>query len=169
MHASFSLSLLLRWNSSRTREKTTMLKLKMSIFTPSTTCERTLNINQTDLLLLLSFNHMQILKCEKCARFPPEIEYMETLWREIIMIGKFSHFSSLSPESFHKHPMEIDLTQACVGELNTTIRGEINWPIIYGIGVNTRTGEIFPATFPDKGPDIHLRFASIAYILFSCR
>lgn len=60
-------------------------------------------------------------------------------------------------ESFHKHPMEIDLTQACVGELNTTIRGETNWPVIYGVGVNTRTGEIFPATFPDKGPDIQLR------------
>jgi protein N-terminal asparagine amidohydrolase len=56
--------------------------------------------------------------------------------------------------------MEIDLTQACVGELNTTMRGDINWPIIYGVGVNTRTGEIFPATFPDKGPDIHLRFVS---------
>lgn len=54
--------------------------------------------------------------------------------------------------------MEIDLTQACVGELNTTVRGENNCPIIYGIGVNTRTGEIFPATFPDKGPDIQLRW-----------
>lgn len=40
--------------------------------------------------------------------------------------------------------MEIDLTQACIGEVNTIVRGEINWPIIYGIGVNTRTGEIFP-------------------------
>lgn len=65
-------------------------------------------------------------------------------------------FSSRT-ESFHKHPMEIDLTQACVGELNTTVRGDINWPIIYGVGFNTRTGEIFPATFPDKGPDIQLR------------
>lgn len=62
-------------------------------------------------------------------------------------------------ESFHKHPMEIDLTQACVGELNTILRGDINWPIIYGIGVNTKSGEIYPATFPDKGPDIQLRNA----------
>lgn len=61
-------------------------------------------------------------------------------------------------ETFHKHPMEIDLTQACVGELNTTVRGgDTNWPIVYGVGVNTRSGEIFPATFPDKGPDIQLR------------
>lgn len=43
--------------------------------------------------------------------------------------------------------MEIDLTQACIGEVNTIVRGEINWPIIYGIGVNTRTGEIFPGLY----------------------
>lgn len=53
-------------------------------------------------------------------------------------------------ESFHKHPLEIDLTQACVGELNTILRGDINWPIIYGVGVNTKSGEIFPANFPDR-------------------
>lgn len=57
--------------------------------------------------------------------------------------------------------MEIDLTQACVGELNTTMRGDLNWPIVYGVGVNTRSGEIFPATFPDKGPDIQLRYVEI--------
>lgn len=50
----------------------------------------------------------------------------------------------LKLESFHKHPMEIDLTQACIGEVNTILRGDTNWPIIYGIGVNTKTGEIFP-------------------------
>ena len=61
--------------------------------------------------------------------------------------------------SFHKHPVEIDLTLACVGELNTTVRGGIPWPMIYGVGVNVKTGEIFPATFPDKGPDQALRFA----------
>uniref|UniRef100_U5ESL8 Putative asparagine amidohydrolase n=1 Tax=Corethrella appendiculata TaxID=1370023 RepID=U5ESL8_9DIPT len=62
-------------------------------------------------------------------------------------------------QSFHKHPLEIDLTQACVGELNTILRSDINWPIIYGVGVNIKTGEIFPATFPDKGPDLQLRQA----------
>lgn len=53
-------------------------------------------------------------------------------------------------ESFHKLPIEIDLTQACVGESNTTLRGETNWPIIYGVGVNIKTGEIFPASFPGE-------------------
>ncbi|TMW42308.1 hypothetical protein DOY81_012612 [Sarcophaga bullata] len=62
-------------------------------------------------------------------------------------------------QSFHKHHLEIDLTQACVGELNTILRGDINCPIIYGIGVNIKTGEIFPATFPERGPDRELRDA----------
>jgi protein N-terminal asparagine amidohydrolase len=62
-------------------------------------------------------------------------------------------------QAFHKHPLEIDLTQAVVGDLNTVQRGDINWPIIYGIGINIKTGEIFPANFPDKGPDVQLRLA----------
>lgn len=67
-------------------------------------------------------------------------------------------FSSIM-NSFQKQPVEVDLITACVGESNTTIRGGIHWPIIYGIGVNVKTGEIFPATFPDKGPDLALRWA----------
>lgn len=62
-------------------------------------------------------------------------------------------------ESFHRHPLEIDLTQACVGELNTILRGNINWPILYGIAVNITTGEIYPAAFSDKGPELPLRQA----------
>lgn len=64
-------------------------------------------------------------------------------------------------ESFQKHHLEIDLTQACVGELNTILRGDINCPIIYGVGVNIKTGEIFPATFSEHGPDRELRDARI--------
>lgn len=68
-------------------------------------------------------------------------------------------FFLIVSDSFHKHPIEIDLTLACVGELNTAVRGGIHWPIIYGVGVNIKTGEIFPGTFPDKGPDQALRCA----------
>lgn len=53
----------------------------------------------------------------------------------------------------------MDLTQACIVDLNTTVRNDRNWPIVYGVGVNIRTGEIFPATFPDKGPELSLRQA----------
>ncbi|XP_050311453.1 protein N-terminal asparagine amidohydrolase-like [Anthonomus grandis grandis] len=87
---------------------------------------------------------------------------------EVQLVGGYSDPNRYSEElffklmnSFHKHPVEIDLTLACVGPLNTTIRGGIPWPLIYGIGVNVKTGEIFPATFPDKGPDSLLRSARI--------
>lgn len=53
----------------------------------------------------------------------------------------------------------MDLTQACIVDLNTIVRNDRNWPIIYGVGVNIRTGEIFPATFSDKGPEVPLRHA----------
>ncbi|KAH8400894.1 hypothetical protein KR009_001676 [Drosophila setifemur] len=80
-------------------------------------------------------------------------------YRDANNYGEEVFFSIM--QSFHNHLLEIDLTQACVGELNTMMRGEINCPIIYGVGVNIKTGEIFPATFPDRGPDRELRDARI--------
>lgn len=62
-------------------------------------------------------------------------------------------------QAFQRNPNEVDLTLSCVGELNTIVRDSINWPIIYGIGVNVKTGEIFPAKFEDKRPEFHLRQA----------
>lgn len=62
-------------------------------------------------------------------------------------------------QAFQRHLVEIDLTLCCVGELNTTVRDDVNWPIVYGIGANTKTGEIFPAKFDDKGPEFNLRQA----------
>lgn len=61
--------------------------------------------------------------------------------------------------AFHKQPVNIHLITACLCELNNSLRGNINWPVIYGIGINVKSGEIFPATFPDKGPDQPLRCA----------
>ncbi|XP_066159261.1 protein N-terminal asparagine amidohydrolase-like [Euwallacea fornicatus] len=85
---------------------------------------------------------------------------------EVQLVGGYSDPNNYSEEiffsimtSFHKQPVEIDLILACVGELNTVIRSGIPWPLIYGVGVNVKTGEIFPATFPDKGPESALRNA----------
>ncbi|KAG5877396.1 hypothetical protein JTB14_037018 [Gonioctena quinquepunctata] len=85
---------------------------------------------------------------------------------ELQLVGGYSDARHISEElfynimkAFHKHLVEIDLTLACVGQLNTTIRGGTPWPIIYGIGVNVKTGEIFSATFPEKGPEQSLRNA----------
>ena len=32
-------------------------------------------------------------------------------------------------------------------------------PLIMGVGVDVRAGDLFPAAFPDKGPDLPLRYA----------
>ncbi|XP_046660426.1 protein N-terminal asparagine amidohydrolase isoform X2 [Homalodisca vitripennis] len=85
---------------------------------------------------------------------------------ELSLIGGFSDSHNYSEElfyslmhSFHKQVIEIDLVLACIGELNTIVRNGVHWPILYGAGVNVKTGEIFPATFPDKGPEQALRSA----------
>ncbi|GIY64757.1 protein N-terminal asparagine amidohydrolase [Caerostris darwini] len=85
---------------------------------------------------------------------------------ELHMIGGFLDPRHYSEElaiqllyAFHKQPLNIHLVTACICELNNTLRGNVNWPVIYGIGLNIKNGEIFPATFPDKGPDFPLRCA----------
>lgn len=62
-------------------------------------------------------------------------------------------------QAFQRHPVEIDLTLCCCGDLNTVVRNNTNWPILYGVGVNTKSGELFPAKFEDKGPEVCLRHA----------
>ena len=84
---------------------------------------------------------------------------MRNLQINIFNLLKLIIYFFLFPAAFHKQLVEIDLTLCCVGELNTTLRAGVNWPLIYGIGANIKTGEIFPATFPDKGPDQQLRSA----------
>ncbi|KAK2727755.1 hypothetical protein QYM36_008295 [Artemia franciscana] len=87
---------------------------------------------------------------------------------ELNLIGGFAdpraHSERLSISilhAFHRQMTDIDLVLACIGDLNTTYRGGIAWPFIYGVGVYIKTGEIFPAIFPDKGPDMSLRTARI--------
>ena len=53
----------------------------------------------------------------------------------------------------------MDLLTCCIGELYTLHRNGIPWPAFYGIGVNVRSGEIFPAQFTDRGPDLDIRYA----------
>ncbi|GBP15721.1 Protein N-terminal asparagine amidohydrolase [Eumeta japonica] len=61
--------------------------------------------------------------------------------------------------SFHRLTVEIDLTLACCCELNTALGGGAPAPLVTGVGVDVRAGDLFPATFPDKGPDMPLRGA----------
>lgn len=53
--------------------------------------------------------------------------------------------------------MNIHLITACVCELNNFVRNDINLPVIHGAAVNVKTGELYPAIFADKGPDVPLR------------
>ncbi|KAI8426417.1 hypothetical protein MSG28_005260 [Choristoneura fumiferana] len=61
--------------------------------------------------------------------------------------------------SFHRLSVEIDLTLACCCELNTALNGGSAAPLVTGVGVDIRAGDLFPATFPDKGPELPLRGA----------
>ena len=71
------------------------------------------------------------------------------------LFNKFLHFS----EMIHKNRIEMDLETCCIGDLCTLHRNGIAWPVVYGVGVNVKTGDIFPAQFTDKGPDMDIRYA----------
>ncbi|XP_060774888.1 protein N-terminal asparagine amidohydrolase [Neoarius graeffei] len=85
---------------------------------------------------------------------------------ELHLIGGFdddnktSH--NLSREilvAFQKQKEEIHLETCCITDMNDVVTDGIHRPIIYGIGVNVKTGEVFPAAFPHKGPAEDLRSA----------
>ncbi|XP_069761917.1 protein N-terminal asparagine amidohydrolase isoform X2 [Narcine bancroftii] len=62
-------------------------------------------------------------------------------------------------EAFSIQSENMHLETYCVTELNDVMKQNIHWPVIYGIAINVKTGEIFRATFPDKGPDEDVRGA----------
>jgi protein N-terminal asparagine amidohydrolase len=87
---------------------------------------------------------------------------------EMSLIGGFTHVLRYGEQVFyslmvavHKHQTEIELVLACVGELNTIMRNNVHWPLLYGAGVMVKSGEVFPANFPDKGPEQPLRLARL--------
>jgi len=53
----------------------------------------------------------------------------------------------------------LELVTLCVGETVTVVRDGIPLPLISGVGVNVKSGDIFPAVFQEKGPDMDLRLA----------
>ncbi|XP_043945111.1 protein N-terminal asparagine amidohydrolase isoform X2 [Protopterus annectens] len=83
---------------------------------------------------------------------------------ELHLIGGFCDDRRMSKkislqilEAFGKQQEDVHLKTFCVTELNDVVKNGIHWPIIYGIGVDVKTGEIFNASFPDRGPDEVLR------------
>ncbi|XP_053219995.1 protein N-terminal asparagine amidohydrolase isoform X1 [Podarcis raffonei] len=87
---------------------------------------------------------------------------------EVHLIGGFSDDRHLSQRltnqllrAFDRLQDNVHLVTFCVTELNDRQEKGKHLPFIYGIAANVKTGEIFHATFPDKGPDVDLRSASI--------
>ncbi|KAJ8413618.1 hypothetical protein AAFF_G00081250 [Aldrovandia affinis] len=85
---------------------------------------------------------------------------------ELHLIGGFddetktSHSLSLSLlAAFQKQREDIHLVTCCITELNDIVTDGIHRPVVYGIGVNVKTGEVFPASFQSRGPAEELRSA----------
>ncbi|KAG7277279.1 hypothetical protein CRUP_036948 [Coryphaenoides rupestris] len=85
---------------------------------------------------------------------------------ELHLVGGFNDESKTSHKlslnllaAFHKMKEDIHLETCCITEMNDVMVEGIHRPVVYGIGVNVNTGEVFPASFPHKGPAEELRSA----------
>ncbi|KAM8878396.1 protein N-terminal asparagine amidohydrolase [Spinachia spinachia] len=61
--------------------------------------------------------------------------------------------------AFQKIKEDIYLETCCITEMNDIVVDGNPRPIVYGIGVNVKTGEVFPSSFTHKGPAEELRSA----------
>ncbi|KAM3865383.1 protein N-terminal asparagine amidohydrolase [Diretmus argenteus] len=74
--------------------------------------------------------------------------------------SKTSHKLSLSLlAAFQKQKEDIHLQTCCITEMNDIIVDGDHRPVVYGMGVNVKTGDVFPASFTHKGPAEELRSA----------
>ncbi|KAI0207114.1 Protein N-terminal asparagine amidohydrolase [Lamellibrachia satsuma] len=55
---------------------------------------------------------------------------------------------------------EVHLMTLCITDANDTLCGGTHFPVIYGLAVHVKTGQIAQATFPSKGPDMDIRSAT---------
>ena len=81
---------------------------------------------------------------------------------DVHLFGAFSDTKGLGASlisktlgSLHKQRTALELATLTVGELVTVRRNGAPLPLLYGVGVNVKTGEMFPAQFTDKA---QLRF-----------
>ncbi|KAG7214526.1 hypothetical protein INR49_023041 [Caranx melampygus] len=70
-------------------------------------------------------------------------------------------FAATTPAdtAFQKQKEDIHLETCCITEMNDVVVDGNHKPIVYGIGVNVKTGEVFPSSFTHKGPAEELRAA----------
>ncbi|XP_051562354.1 protein N-terminal asparagine amidohydrolase-like isoform X2 [Myxocyprinus asiaticus] len=73
---------------------------------------------------------------------------------------KISHSLSVNIlAAFQKQREEIHLETCCITDVNDVIIEGTHRPLVYGIGVNVKTGQVFPASFTFRGPAEELRSA----------
>ncbi|XP_060116867.1 protein N-terminal asparagine amidohydrolase isoform X1 [Heteronotia binoei] len=121
------------------------------------TCLTHCDGSDTDKEVLLIANAVRVLS--------PNTQYGRL---ELHLVGGFSDDRHLSQKltnqllrAFDRLQDNIHLVTFCVTELNDRQEKGNHYPHIYGMAANVKTGEIFHATFPDKGPEEDLRSASI--------
>ncbi|XP_074484983.1 protein N-terminal asparagine amidohydrolase [Sebastes fasciatus] len=74
--------------------------------------------------------------------------------------SKTSHKLSLNIlAAFQKLKEDIHLETCCITEMNDLVVDGTHRPAVYGMGVNVKTGEVFPSSFTHKGPAEELRSA----------
>lgn len=85
---------------------------------------------------------------------------------ELHLVGGFNDESKTSHKlslnilaAFQKQKEDIHLETCCITDVNDTVVDGTHRPIVYGIGVNVKTGELFPSSFTYKGPAEELRSA----------
>ncbi|XP_041640186.1 protein N-terminal asparagine amidohydrolase [Cheilinus undulatus] len=85
---------------------------------------------------------------------------------ELHLVGGFNDETKTSHKlshsilaAFQKQKEDIHLETCCVTELNDIIVDGTHRPIVYGLGVNVKTGDVFPSSFSHKGPAEQLRSA----------
>ncbi|XP_070776511.1 protein N-terminal asparagine amidohydrolase isoform X2 [Enoplosus armatus] len=85
---------------------------------------------------------------------------------ELHLVGGFNDESKTSHDlslnilaAFQKQKEDIHLETCCITEINDIVVDGTHRPVVYGIGVNVKTGDLFPSSFPHKGPAEELRSA----------
>ncbi|XP_054634459.1 protein N-terminal asparagine amidohydrolase [Dunckerocampus dactyliophorus] len=85
---------------------------------------------------------------------------------ELHLVGGFKDESMTSHElslnilvAFQQLKEDIHLETCCITEMNDVLINTVHRPAVYGVGINVKTGEVFPAAFPYKGPVEELRSA----------
>ncbi|KAI1301925.1 Protein N-terminal asparagine amidohydrolase [Halotydeus destructor] len=89
-------------------------------------------------------------------------------YMEVHMIGGFLDDNDYSKDlaiklldALHSQPHDLHLVTACICEINNVERLGNNWPVVYGVAIDVKSGQIFSASFRDRGPEISLRSARL--------